>query len=368
MSVSLKKGSTMIVIMLTLLACFLMGCSISHLPDHPDFPVPAPLATDITTISENLDTTATFTSFSGIKWFNRSGDVMKEQSYTDVKLAHPINVTDDSDKHLIIYFSDDKQTLVNLHTGEQRHIIHDNLPEFDDYVGNDIGVNLIYSSQWSDLTYFTLGNRYVIKYDTMNYQYTLIYEAPSPIYSISSSPDQTKVSLLVSSDDSIGAFADLIVLDEEGQIIEIVEQHSYYAKSDGFLFLYPMEWQDDETIVTAYRGTDTINEVRYYNLNTKTLSVKPDLTLTDSLKTILQNEIGTLNLSASTFDIYPLDDELSSLYVIRVDWDENYIINTLESSIKNIGKGRALHWISNEQLVFWSANHEHLPNITVIDY
>ncbi|WP_222125152.1 hypothetical protein, partial [Bacillus pumilus] len=75
-----------------------------------------------------------------------------------------------------------------------------------------------------------------------------LYESARPVYGIAASPDNDRLARLVASDDTFGPDADLIVLDRDGNQLLNRPRASYLSHSDGFLFIYPLAWNDNETV------------------------------------------------------------------------------------------------------------------------
>lgn len=147
-----------------------------------------------------------------------------------------------------------------LFYGEEVHHLMDpsqdkvlNIPSFpvpEDSFGNDYGYHEMYSDRfYPEYTYMVLGNKVLYRINLTDFSRKQLYVFDKPVYGMSSSPDGSKIAVLTAHDDYIGPEADLLVLDHQGKGIFSREKAAYMSHSDGFLFVYPLSWEDNSVLI-----------------------------------------------------------------------------------------------------------------------
>lgn len=121
--------------------------------------------------------------------------------------------------------------------------------------GNDYGSTVLYSDRThDDRTYVLHGNRTLYRVDAATGEAQPLYASEAAVYGMASSPSGERIALLVDAERRLSAPADLIVLDASGNVVLEAPQAAYVGHSDGFLFAYPLTWEDERTIVAPRIG------------------------------------------------------------------------------------------------------------------
>lgn len=239
-------------------------------------------------------------TFQGLRWVDMHGEAVREQRLDSALLLQPIRNANQQQTSLMVYDTQDRQTLINLDTGETKPIHIKQWPGAENGYGNDYGTSVLFTDQVLDGTsYVVKGNRYIYRYSASDDVDELqkIYDSDRPIYGIATSPDNCRIAILVPSDPSIGPEADLIVMDEEGHILFIKERASYVGHSEGFLFVYPMTWLNEQTIVVPIIGLGEDSFYRgkaYIHLNEDKTELEADILLPDAALSLLETVVGDI--------------------------------------------------------------------------
>lgn len=148
----------------------------------------------------------------------------------------------------LLYHADGSQTRMTR-DGEQQRIRITEWPGNRGTYGNDYGVEVLFSDrQVGDITYAVYGNRTLYRVNIATGKAVKLQDFDKPIYAVASSPDGKRIAVLESADDNLGAVANLLVLNKDGQELYKHDNAAYMNKSDGFLFPYAMSWIDPSSI------------------------------------------------------------------------------------------------------------------------
>ncbi|AIQ19182.1 hypothetical protein H70357_22555 [Paenibacillus sp. FSL H7-0357] len=147
-----------------------------------------------------------------------------------------------------------------LFYGKEEHHLYDALgdkimnipsvPAKEGSYGNDYGYHEMYSDRfYPEYTYMVLGNKILYKIDLNDFSREPLHSFEKPVYGMSSSPDGSKIAVLFAHDDYVGTGADLLVLDKKGNKVFSKENAASMSHSDGFLFVYPLTWEDNSVLI-----------------------------------------------------------------------------------------------------------------------
>jgi hypothetical protein len=187
-------------------------------------------------------------------WVNLAGDVEREVLLDPAILVQPIEDTTE----IRAYHMGGKSSRMDWTTGAAQEEGLLEGVQVKESFGNDNGSNVLYSNRkHGDAAYAVIGNRTLFRIDASG-NALMLYESSRPVYGIASSPDGQQVALLVASELSLGAYADLIIVDSEGTESLNIPKASYMAKSDGYLIAYPLTWADRFTVAAPWVGNGTV--------------------------------------------------------------------------------------------------------------
>ncbi|NQX48593.1 hypothetical protein HQN87_24995 [Paenibacillus tritici] len=190
-----------------------------------------------------------------------------------------------------LFYGQEKHHLVHALKGEALEIPA--FPQEKDAYGNDYGYHEMYADRfYSGFTYMVSGNKTLYRVDLKDFTRKQLHTFNKPVYGMSSSPDGTRIAVLTAHDDYIGSGADLLVLDEKGNTLLSRENAVYLSHSDGFLFVYPLTWEDDSILLLpADSGEDNPLGTIRYDIGSGTSSVMQDERITDQVtKDIWEHE------------------------------------------------------------------------------
>ncbi|WP_270166578.1 hypothetical protein [Paenibacillus sp. SYP-B4298] len=176
-----------------------------------------------------------------LSWITPSRQHEDSIGMQDTLLVQPVYDRAGKSGEWLFYHADGSQTRVNKHK-EQRRIRIDR-PNNAGAYGNEYGVDVLFSDRHvGNTTYAVYGNRTLYRVNMDTSKVVKLHTFKKPIFAVASSPDGKRVAVLQSSDDFVGAAADLLVLDQAGKELYKHEEAAYMNKSDGFIFPYSMSW------------------------------------------------------------------------------------------------------------------------------
>lgn len=183
-----------------------------------------------------------------------------------------------------LFYGQEKNHLVHAMTGEALEIPA--FPQEKDAYGNDYGYHEMYSDRfYSGFTYMISGNKTLYRVNLKDFTRTKLHVFNKPVYGMSSSPDGKHIAVLTAHDEFIGPAADLTVLDQKGKILHSQQNTAFISHSDGFLFVYPLTWEDNShLLLPAERGEKNPLGLIRYNTGNGDSSVMQDQRITDQVK------------------------------------------------------------------------------------
>ncbi|UQZ36836.1 hypothetical protein C2I18_26880 [Paenibacillus sp. PK3_47] len=196
---------------------------------------------------------------------------------------HPVQNVESSSPSFLFY-GQEEHHLVQALTGQAQ-----NIPSFsreEASFGNDYGYHEMYSDRfYQGYTYMVSGNRTLYRVDLKDFTRSKIHTFDKPVYGMSSSPDGTRIAVLYAHDDYIGPGADLLVLDRKGNTLLSRENAAFLSHSDGFLFVYPLVWEDDSTLILPAdrEVSNPLGKIRF-SITSGASSIMGDERITDQVK------------------------------------------------------------------------------------
>ncbi|MNB94447.1 hypothetical protein D3C75_415990 [compost metagenome] len=163
-----------------------------------------------------------------------------------------------------LFYGREEHHLVQAMTG--RELTIPSFPPEEGAYGNDYGYHEMYSDRfYPGFTYMVSGNKTLYRVDLKDFTRKKLHVFDKPVYGMSSSPDGTRIAVLYAHDDYIGPGADLLVLDQKGTTLLSRENAAFLSHSDGFLFVYPLAWEDNTILILpADNGEDNpLGKIRF---------------------------------------------------------------------------------------------------------
>lgn len=309
-------------------------------------------------------------AFQGLRWVKQQGLIMREQGLDSATLLQPVWTDAQKKNSLIVYDIDDSQRLINLDTGDTKPVQIKQWPEDENSYGNDYGSSVLFSDRSVD------GSSYVVKGNHIVYRYSepdvlqKLYVSDQPIYGIAASPDNSKIAILVPSDSFIGSSADLIVFDEEGNELFREEKASFIGHSDGFLFVYPMTWENDHTIVVPIigKGDEAFFQGKaYVHAEDGTIEKEANKTLPIDAMNLLKKVVGELD-EADNIRVLPKpEDKEDRYFAVQIPITGNWLIDTLENKVTWLGTGILVDWNNSDEVVIWQSAQDVYPFYIGVD-
>ncbi|PWW05098.1 hypothetical protein DFQ01_10581 [Paenibacillus cellulosilyticus] len=290
-------------------------------------------------------------AWSGLRWLDTTGAVRHEHGLDSARLIEPSRDEAGRERELLIYNEDRTVYRVRPEQGEIEDVtVRAWLNEQEKY-GSEYGVNTLYSyPDEHDRFYAAKGLQTIYKVSSKDGTSQPIYESDRPIYGVASSPDGKHVALLVDTE-HLGPDADLIIIDAKGKVVSTYAKAAYMGHSEGFYFIYPLRWVDNETIevplVNGARGT------ALYDYKKGLQSKEENTKLPEKARQLLQSKIGEQD------DIYIArvlpkpDDGDERYYAVYVAGVGSLLIDLQEKKVTLLGSGALLMWTSTGQIVVW---------------
>ncbi|MBB3127291.1 hypothetical protein FHS19_001945 [Paenibacillus rhizosphaerae] len=169
------------------------------------------------------------------------------------------------------------------------------------------------------------------------------------------------MALLVASDDTFGPDADLIVLDRDGNKLLHRPRASYLSHSDGFLFIYPLVWNDNETVKVPVDGykEGRSRGVLHIRLNREGASYETDPLLPAAAWRILAQQAPNVK-ETDIARFIAATGNASGLYAVLLANRDVWIVDILKGKALKAGAGYPLRWTKDKRL-WLAANRSELP-------
>ncbi|RXZ78973.1 hypothetical protein EBB07_24885 [Paenibacillaceae bacterium] len=328
---------------------------------------------------------------SRLKWISQDNELIRSQSWDFsavlIQPVFPIDkvnepVTDEkthaeldagSLEKLFVYHTNNTLTLIDPASGESTKFDpHLSSEKTKPFANNDYGIGTLMGDRFNEqISYAADANQFIYRVERKNGHHELLYTAPRPIYGIAVSPDLNHVAVLIASDEFVGPEADLIVLDSAGKEIYVQEKAAYISHSDGFLFVYPMQWKNNDTIVVPWiahgaesfsRGTATI----HLKEHTTTKQANPELP--EEASQLLEAYTGGPG-AATLLRVLPQpggEQEQNGSYAVQTSESGSWLINTASNRVIWLGPTTLIGWANqNEVIVAQPGKEEFIYNIGI---
>jgi len=290
-------------------------------------------------------------------WFDEAGRLFRAVRSEPAALVQPFETEDGP--ALLAYHLDGSQTAIDLRSGERRAFQIGAWPDAAEPFGNDYGSDVLFSDRMhGSATFAVHGNRTLYRVEPFGGETVKLYESPVPIRSVASSPDGRRVALLVSADGGSGgaltAEADALVLSASGETLRRIPRVTFGGHSDGFLFVLPMRWANDNTI--AVRRYDGESDVAWIDANKGTVRLERRPALPEAARSLLEEAVGW---PAEIIKTAPLDGGQVAVWTHEGSW----LVDAGRRRAVWLGPGEALPWTGGTAFVVW----ESVPDVRTYD-
>lgn len=301
--------------------------------------------------------------FYGVRLLNRDGTTVQKWPLDSLTSYQP--VWDDEEEHgpgMLVYSLSGRLPSILQQNGSISVLSHPKWAPPKVEFTNDFGLNVQYADRLAEHEIYAVnGHLKLYRVNTRSGVSQELYESARPVYGIAASPDNDRVALLVASDDTFGPDADLIVLDGDGNKLLHRPRASYLSHSDGFLFIYPLAWNDNETVtvpVDGYKEGRT-RGVLHIRLNREGASYEADPKLPAAARRILAQHARVAKETDIT-SFTAASGNPSGLYAVQLANRDVWIVDILKGKALKAGVGYPLRWTKDNRL-WLAANRSELP-------
>lgn len=256
-----------------------------------------------------------------------------------------------------LFYGQEKHHLVHALTGEALEIPA--FPQEKDAYGNDYGYHEMYSDRfYEDFTYMISGNKTLYQVDLKGFTRKKLHVFNKPVYGTSSSPDGKRIAVLTAHDAFIGPGADLTVLDQQGKILHSRENAAFLSHSDGFLFVYPLTWEDDSHLILPAdrEELNPLGQIRY-NTGSGDSSVMQDKRITVQVKQDISEHERQQRNDFLLSELYWSPDDRFAAFKSGTGAIQVY--DTQERTFTFVSAGTLLGWMPDGTLA-WADVKDHV--------
>lgn len=300
-----------------------------------------------------------------LRWIGAAGNMENELSLErPAQLLQPIRVDAADTKAFMAYHADGSATLIRLDTMESRTIRINEWPNHEEPFGNDYGTNVLFGDVFTGkTTYAVYGNRTVYRVDLEKGTATKLYVSSRPIYGVAISPNGKRIAILSSSDENRGAFADLTLLKTDGSVASRWEKAAYSGHSDGFLFVYPMAWTDDHTVVLPWIGNGNESFTRgrvFFDIRDGSSRKVADAKLPADAAALLGQAAGK---AFEITRILPQPEGGDKLIAVETNDSGTWLIDRRKKEVTALGQSRLLMWTASDVIAVLEEGRERIYDI-----
>ena len=198
---------------------------------------------------------------------------------------------------------------------------------------------------------------------------TMSRPADNVVYGIAASPDNSNVAILVVSDQHLGSYADLLVLDAEGNAVYRKDKAAHIPKSDGFVYVYPMAWIDEHTVVVPLYGHGDYSEgsLAHINITDDTTVVQERMVLPEAAGELLAQYIGEARLEHVS-RVLPAGaatgtDNTVNYYAVELSHGGSWLLDLRAQQAASLGQSKLLHWTRDGNLLLFRSDTDHASYI-----
>lgn len=332
-----------------------------------------PLAVVLPEEGQRVITVYAGAPWSGIRWTNTDGEVVREQAFDMAAFIQP-PCCEGGDRAIVVYRQDGTVDRLNPDTEELTRTAQENWRDDKDGRWSDSGIRDLHAYAGDGETYYIAkGFENVYLVDPETGDRTLIFRSEdASIYGLASSPDGGKVAVLTDSDYTLGSYADLWIFDAAGKQLFHHEKAAYYGHSDGWHIIYPMAWRDNDSVAVPNTGRSDLRFLRgklIYDIRKGLIAEEASGVRPEVVLSVLREAIP--GWSGDEFDILRVlpqpGERGESTYAARVSGKGTYLIDTGTGSATRIGAGALLGWSSEGEVLTWYSSEGKSPEVSVLD-
>lgn len=300
-------------------------------------------------------------AWSGLRLVDPSGHTVYEHGFDSAVLIQQAGF-ENGQQQFLIYNRNDITYLFNPGTRDISDISVREWAENEGKYRSDYGANVLYSYDADkNVLYAAKGLESIIRIDTKDGTMEQIYRSDRPIYGMAASPDGQFVALLVDAELNLGPYADLLILDSEGEVVSEFAKAAYSGHSDGWHFIYPVMWSDSETVAVPLIGSSAESfdwGKAFFHYKKGRLSAEPSHSMPEDIVNILTAELGGWDETQILRVLPRTDDKDERYYAVCMAGYGTYLVDREEKTADLIGSGALVGWTSEGQVVVWHSNEE----------
>ncbi|MFF2887261.1 hypothetical protein [Paenibacillus sp. NPDC057967] len=309
----------------------------------------SPLKGRLITIHQGL-------AWSGLQWVDPGGKRVREHAFQTAVSIMPAS-SSSHDSEIIIYNHDIPAYRLDLKSGHVEDILTKEPIDVSELAVNDNGIGFIFSyCDNKERLYMLHGWETVYRVETNGGQKKLIYTSDRPIYGMAASPDGKHVAVLTDSSGGLGPYADLRVIDADGKLVSEFKEAAYIGHSDGWYFIYPVRWTDNERIEVPIIGSSGEAFFR----GKAAFHYKKGLQQKQGNETLSAADIAILKASIDGWDemdlfrVLPRSEAAGERYVaITLAGSGSWLIDREEQQARKLGSGPVIAWTPKGHVVYW---------------
>ncbi|MNC21359.1 hypothetical protein D3C75_693360 [compost metagenome] len=197
--------------------------------------------------------------------------------------------------------------------------------------------------------YAVMSHSQVLRINTDTGKSQPVYSSVKPIVGMASSPNGKLIGLMVQ-DKRFMSEADLVIIDEKGQVQDTFPKAAYLSHSDGYINTYALEWVDDNTVRVRTEFPEKQEQgYKEFNLSARSIEALPDF---EQHRKLLEK------LAEKERDFFPAfsPDQSRLAYATRSNdgfFTEIWVTDLTGSTERFVGIGQFLGWIS-ETAIAWA--------------
>jgi len=333
--------------------------------DGEEFQVHSPLESKLITIHQGI-------AWSGLQWLDPEGTVVREHAFhTAVSIMPASSAVQDSE--IIIYSLDAPAYRLDLASGHVEAIL--SIKQVDESVPavyvNDDGMAYLFSySGNKERFYMAKGWKSVYRAEANGIEQKKIYTTDRLIYGMAAPPDGKHAAILADSSGSLGPYADLRIIDADGGFIAEFKEAAYSGHSDGWHFVYPVRWIDNETIEVPAVGSSDDSFFR----GKATLHYKKGLQQKEGNETLSAADSEILRASIDGWGetdavrVLPRSEEAGERFVaVYLAGSGSWLIDREEKQARKLGSGPVIAWTLKGEIVYWHSTERKTVDYIAID-
>lgn len=308
--------------------------------------------------------------WSGIRWTNAEGEVVREQAFDSAVYVQPMCCSGEKRSSIAVYLRSGNLERLDSDSGDLLSAEPGEWPELTTSRSSDGGVRNLYAYAADGKTYYmAIGLEYIYLMNDAKGTKKLIYRSEDEaIYGLAASPDGSKVAVLTDSERNLGSYADLRIFDETGDLLSHHEKAAYMGHSDGWHFIYPAAWRDNDTVVVPLVGRSEPHFGRGHAI----YDVVHGKLAEEAVETLPDEALNILSAALPDWNAEPIEllrasrrpGEGNRYYAALISGRGTYLIDLQEKKASRIGEGALLGWSSDGLMLTWFSSEGQFPEVS----